>query len=87
MANRPQFSLKAVLIIIAVLSVPLAMMASGQKTLMALGVVLACPTLGACGGFLCNGDKGAPWGAFIGLVVAVVAAVVIPTLYGCVVRG
>jgi hypothetical protein len=61
--------------------------ASGQKTLMALGIVLACPTLGACGGYLYNGDKGTPWGAFIGLVVAAVAAVVIPTFYSCVIRG
>ncbi len=81
MSKRPQFSLKAILVIIAVLAVPLGMLASGQWLLVRLAVCLACPTVGACAGYLCGGAKGASKGALIGLIILVLVSCLLPTFY------
>jgi len=75
MSERPQFSLKAILVIVTVLAALLAMAASGQWQLVRLAAFLACPTVGACAGYLCGGAKRASRGALIGLIVLVLSLV------------
>ena len=65
---RPQFSLKAILVIIAVLAVPLGMMVSGDAAAVLVGRILAPAALLGCIGYLIGGSNGAWAGAFIGLI-------------------
>ena len=63
MSKRPQFSLKALLVIIAVLAVPLAMMVHDadslvEENLFAWGAFLALPVLFCCIGYLLGGWEG-----------------------------
>jgi len=69
MANRPQFSLKAILGIMAVLSVPLAMLATQYGELAEFGLILALPVVGGCVGYCLGGWKHVGVGALIGLIV------------------
>jgi len=62
MSKRPQFSLKALLVIIAVLAVPLAMMVSGVYVLAGGGAILAIPALFGSLGYLLRGRDGAAIG-------------------------
>jgi len=58
MFERPQFSLKAILVIIAVLAVPLGMVVSGVPALVYLGGMSALPVLSGCIGYLVGGWRG-----------------------------
>jgi len=69
MSKRPQFSLKAILVIIAVLAVPLGMLVSGEYDLVAGGAILAIPALFGSMGYLLRGRDGAA----IGVLTAIVA--------------
>jgi len=59
MSKRPQFSLKAILAIVAVLAVPLALMVSGDEDFALAGSLYGLPVLLACIGYLLIG-----WGVF-----------------------
>ena len=52
MSKRPQFSLKAILVIITVLAVPLGMMVSGVHDLVQIGGTWLFPVLFGCIGYL-----------------------------------
>ena len=69
MSKRPQVTLKAILVIIAVLSVPLAMLGSGNRDLFTLGGLLAPPLLFGCIGYLVGGWRG----LLMGMLAAVLA--------------
>jgi len=58
MSKRPQFSLKVLFIITAVLAVPLGMMASGDEDLVQSGRMLVLPVLFGCIGYLLDGVRG-----------------------------
>ena len=79
MPNRPQFSLRSILIIVAVLSVPLGMMVSPQAL---LGVLLLLPVAGGCVGYLVGGRDKVVTGVLIGVIVFVglclIASMVFP---------
>ena len=66
---RPQLSLRAILVIIAVLAVPLALMGSGNRELSELGLQLAPHLLFGCIGYLLGGWRG----MLMGVVMAFVA--------------
>ena len=73
MSKRPQFSLKALLVIIAVLAVPLGMMVVGDRIgdrdCALFGAVYALPVLFGCIGYLLGGWRGVA----IGVVTTLVA--------------
>jgi len=73
MPNRPRFSLKAMLVIIAVLSVPLAMIATWYPTLSVIGYYLLFAVGGGSLGYLLGGRRhtihGLGIGLFLGLVL------------------
>ncbi len=71
MSKRPQFSLKALFIIIVVLAVPLAMLGSGDLDLLALGMHAIVPAVGGSLGYLLGGWKYAILGIGFGLCLAV----------------
>jgi hypothetical protein len=66
--NRPQFSLKAVLNIIAVMSVPLAMIATQNLLLIVWGILLLFPFSGGCTGYLLGGWQRAGDGILFGIL-------------------
>ncbi len=68
MFKRPQFSLKALFVIIMVLAVPLGMLVSGDDVLAPIGELLASPVVCGCIGYLLGGWKRGWVGAFIGLI-------------------
>ena len=63
--SRPQVSLKAILVIIAVLAVPLGMIASGPHYLAPLGVLLALPVLFGSIFYVISGWRGVPIGVLL----------------------
>jgi len=67
MPARPQFSLKAILVIIAVLSVPLAMM----RMSVWIGVLFLLPALSGSVGYLLGGKERMPYWLAAGLLVMV----------------
>ncbi len=69
MPNRPQFSLKAILIFTAVLSVPLAMIATRDKATGPLGILLLFPVLGGYAGYFVGGRRRAGDGIAIGIII------------------
>ncbi len=71
MSERPQFSLKAILVIIAVLSVPLAIM----RVSVCGGFLYLFPVLLGSAGYLWGGKRGMHWGVGIALLVTVVLVV------------
>jgi len=73
MSERPQFSLKALLVIIAVLGVPLGMMGSVNDLLFLLGIYITCVNLGGSVGYLLGGGKWALLGTGIGTLAAMIA--------------
>ncbi len=66
MSKRPQFSLKAILVIIAVLAVPLAMMVSGQHHVSHFGYYTLFVVGGSSLGYLLGGWKYAFKGMAVG---------------------
>ncbi|MBC8868009.1 MAG: hypothetical protein H8E44_01260 [Planctomycetes bacterium] len=66
MSKRPQFSLKAILVIIAVLAVPMALFATRNEQWEELGVILLFPVVGGCWGYVTAGWKGIAIGVSIG---------------------
>lgn len=80
MPNRPQFSLLAVLVIIAVLAVPLAMIATHAAVPVFIAGLLLFPILGGSVGHLVGGKRLAGIGVLIGLLASVVFACVWPNL-------
>jgi len=68
MSERPQFSLKAILVIIAILSVPLGMMVSEDGRNILLGMIIALPILFGCIGYLLGKWAGVMIGVLISLV-------------------
>ena len=86
MPNRPQFSLKAILVIVAVLSVPLAMFATRNGLPRLWGVVLLFPILGGCVGYLAGGGHRAGTGIAIGILASIVFACLWPMLTWAVVH-
>ncbi len=70
MPNRPQFTLKAILAILTVLSVPLGMMVSGYGGLRVIGYFLLLATSGGSLGYLLGGRGLAFIGAGVGLYMA-----------------
>ena len=77
MPKRPQFSLKALLVIIAVLAVPLGMLVGGNGDLAAAGVVFALHALFGSIGYL----LGRWTGAAIGVLLAFIAMCLTGYLY------
>jgi len=74
---RQQFSLKAIMVIVVVLSLPLGMTVSGEPGLAATGPMLAIPVLLGCIGYL----FGRWTGAGIGVLLACIAMCFIAYLY------
>lgn len=72
MATRWQYSLKAILLIVAVLSMPLAMAVSGIPLLIGLGVFSAFPLVGGSIGYVIRGWDGARKGVDIGSMIIIV---------------
>jgi len=79
MPKRPQFSLKAILVIIAVLAVPLAMMVSGDGLLFLFGCFALCLAVGGSVGYLLGGSEGACVG--MGLVLSILYGLLVWFLF------
>ena len=77
MSKRPQFSLKAILVIIAVLAVPMGLMATWQLTTMAVAVLITPPTLGGCVGYFVAGRLGAVLGVAVGVASLILLALLV----------
>jgi len=71
---KPQFSLKAMLIITAALSVPLGMIATENVVAGLLGVMLLFPALGGCVGYLAGGWQRVGAGVPLGIITSCVYA-------------
>jgi hypothetical protein len=76
---RPQYSLKAILVIMAVLAVPLGLAATWELTEMAIALAITPSFVGGSIGYLIAGEKGAlvgvtagVAGVFLGLLLAAV---------------
>lgn len=69
MPQRPQFSLKEILAIITLLSLPMTLMAVQHPVLRSLGVAYGVVFLGGSVGYLINGWKGAGIGAFLAFAI------------------
>lgn len=82
MSKRPQYSLQAILVIMAVLSGPLGIMASRNPDLDGLGGILLLPALFCCMGYLLRGWEG----VVIGAIMAVVAFFVLAQFFFSVVH-
>ena len=67
---RPQFSLKAMLLIVAVLAVPLGMMVSADHLLFLFGCYALCIGIGGSVGYLLGGWERACVGMGIGMLLA-----------------
>ena len=74
MSGRPQFSLSALLVIIAVLSVPLAMMVSGKPSVLILGYFALLTGGGGSLGYLLGGEAGVLPGMALGFFLSLVLA-------------
>ena len=72
MSKRPQFSLKALFIIIVVLAVPLGMFTSGNTTLFIVGYLASFVQAGGILGYLRGGWKSAKLGMALGLCGALI---------------
>ena len=81
MSKRPQFSLKALLVIIAVLSVPLAMMGSEDRILFAFGCFVLLLTGGGTLGYLLGGWNYAIVGVLFGWFLALTIPLFLPDLF------
>jgi len=77
MGGRWQFSLKAILVVIAVLSVPLAMIASRQGAFVLMAALILPAVIGACGGYLVKGWEGAQTWMSRGIMVVLIAYVLL----------
>jgi hypothetical protein len=75
---RPQYSLKAILVIVAVLAVPLGMVVSGNDVLFGLGCFSLFVAGGGSLGYLVGGWKYALLGMAVGVCVAFVADRLVP---------
>ena len=64
---RPRFGLRAILVIIAVLAVPLGVVTTWELTTLALAALITPPILGGCLGYVIAGWKGALVGLGIGV--------------------
>lgn len=73
MTTRRQFSLFAILVIIAALSVPLAMVGSGFAAVVFGVLTVLLSTAGAVVGYFSGGQRAARLGFYIGLAVAVLS--------------
>ena len=73
MTARSQFNLKAILVIIAVVSVPLAMVGSGFAAVVFGALAVLLSAAGAIVGYLGGGQKNAQIGFYLGLAVAVLS--------------
>jgi len=80
MSKRPQFSLKALLVIIAVLAVPLGMMVSGSVVLFALGYHGLFVAFGGSLGYLLGGSKGTALGSVLGVCSSFIVWCLLPLL-------
>lgn len=69
MPNRPRYSLKAMLVFIAMLSVPLAMIGMRDETVSWLGVALLFPVLGGGLGCLTDTRGGTEEGILVGALI------------------
>ena len=80
MANRPRYSLKAMLVFIAMLSVPLAMIQGHGWE--GLGVLLLFPVVGGAIGYLIDGMDGLEKGMIFGLLIGAAALfMIVPTIF------
>ncbi len=84
MNKQRQFDLKAILVIIAVLSVPLAMIATRERSWMICGVGFLAVTVSICIGCVTRGWRGAPADLLIGSAIlgVIVLAVIIALVFG-----
>ncbi len=74
--TRPQFSLKVILVIMAVLQIPLILLVSGDGHLISLGMITALPILSGCIGYLLG-----KWaGVVIGVLMSPVAMYLVAPL-------
>ncbi len=73
---RPQFSLKAILVIVAVLSVPFAMFVS-KGILHPIGGIILVPTIATCAGYLVRGWYGAIWGLVFSPVLGAILTAIL----------
>ena len=74
--SRSQFSLRATLVIILLLSVPLGLAATWELTKMAVAVLITPPALGGCVGYVVAGRLG----AILGVAVGVASLILLPLL-------
>jgi hypothetical protein len=82
MSKRPQFSLKAILVIVAVLAVPLALLGSGHPRSFIPGYLAFCVAVGGSVGYLLSGPKGVLTGVTVGLLLGVIlGCCLVPTVY------
>jgi len=73
MTGRSQFNLKAILVIIAVVSLPLAMVGSGFAAVVFGALAVLLSAAGAIVGYLGGGQKAATRGFYAGLAIAVLS--------------
>lgn len=81
MTNRPRYSLKAMLVFIAVLSVPLTLIGMPSESTRWPGVLLLFPVLGAGIGHLVDPRTGAEKGMLFGALLSVAVFLFLATLY------
>ncbi len=76
MPNRPQYTLKALLVIITALSVPLAVIG---RSMSLESVLLLFPVVGGNAGYLIDGRDGICPGLAGGIVAAIIIGLSLPT--------
>jgi hypothetical protein len=77
MTLKPRFTLKAILVIVAALSVPVGMMSSGIVSLIILGTLIVLPVVGGCVGYVVAGWAGAGLGVSIGCSLVLVSGLLL----------
>jgi hypothetical protein len=82
MAKLWQFDIRALLVVIAAIAVPIWMIARGDASVHFWGVIVLAPVAGGCVGFLAAKWAGIWPGIFLGVFVAVVLAPLILTIWG-----
>jgi len=80
MPRLPQYSLKGILVIITVLSVPLGMLVSRNERWEVLGVAVVFLVVGGLWGYITRGQKGVVIGVTIGLLGTLLFFFVFPLL-------
>jgi hypothetical protein len=79
--ERAQFSLQAVFLAIAAISLPIAMMTSGDQSVRFWGGILLAPGLGGCAGFFVGGWGGTWPGICIAALLTLVTLFITASLF------